>query len=160
MSVNLTSNFNVTLEWFISHLLYYFLDTIHPLAVKTLKETGMSHTITYNDIVYNDVGVAHPQKNDKTLFGLTKFKFRRTNEQIQIIRELLPDDRIKKIQSAIDRRSQTLELVYDNLVSQIVLEARYRQQFFPFQLEGDFLRSITRGLFKSKSQNLNICHER
>ena len=72
---------------------------------------SLSHTINYNDMVYNDVGVAHPEKNDKTLFGLTKFKFRRTKEQSQIIRELLPEDMIKKIQSAIDEKSQTLEYI-------------------------------------------------
>ena len=60
----------------------------------------------------------------KIFFGLTKFKFRRTKEQSQIIRELLPEDMIKKIQSAIDEKSQTLEWVYDNLVTQILLKPR------------------------------------
>lgn len=103
-----------------------------------------------------DIGLNHP---DRDLLK-KKTKFRRTREQAEIINELLPDMVIKELIEAIDTKLLKRESIYKLLLHKIMMVDSYRKQFFDFQLEGDFLRSITRECFESNQTNPNFCQRR
>ena len=67
---------------------------------------------------------------------------------------------IKELMEAIDRKLLKRESIYKLLLHKIMMVDSYRKQFFQFQLEGDFLRSITRECFESKQANSIFSHKR